>query len=128
MKLNRPYNKSDRMKELVKSFEEKNEVIKDAEFTKINEDILKEESDRLKVIARIDEAAFNAQNTGQFASKMPYVAGAGQTVNTFLPQPAADSNPKSPDGKKFYNPNYTYLQPSEALRLCIKRAIESGAQ
>ena len=135
---NKNYNKSDRMKELLKSFEEKNEVIKESKVSKISKETLKKESDRLKTIARIEDISEKKEelnewtsNSQQFASKMPYVAGQGQTVNTFMgnpeAQPQGTQNVVSPDGTKYYNPNYTYLQPAEALRLSIKRTIESGA-
>lgn len=118
----------DRIKQLVSSFEQKNEVIKEDIKKEADETVIKEEAERLKEIARIDEWTSNSQSTGYFAAKSPYLAGNGQTVNTFLPQGSENnSNNVVPDGNKLYNPNYTYLQPSEALKVAIKRGIQSGA-
>jgi hypothetical protein len=105
-------NEKDRMKKLVKSFEEKNEIIKESTDNKVDEGAILKEAGRLKEIARIDEWISSP--------KMNNVAGQGVTVNSFMPK-TEESN------VKMYNPNYTYLQSSEALQLAIKRAIESGA-
>jgi len=109
-------NQRDRMKQLVQSFEEKNEIIKETETKKVDEEALLKESGRLKEIARIDEWITNPKlnPTAQFTG------GHGVTVNTFIPNTAEQN-------VKLYNPNYTYLQASEALELSIKRAIESGS-
>jgi hypothetical protein len=114
-------NQEERIKQLVKSFDTKSEVIKESVEKNIDDSLIKEESDRLKEIARIDE--YNANSSIGFMAKKPtYIAGQGQTVNTFMA--ADEQNPKQ---NKMYNPNYTYLQPSEALGLSIKRTLESGA-
>lgn len=105
-----------RMQELLKSFNNKNEVIKEEKEITVDEGKILEESERLKELARIDEWASNNQFATGTAQFNP---GFGQTVNTFLP------NNNQNNFK--YNPNYTYLQPSEALSLAIKRTIESGA-
>lgn len=105
-----------RMKELVKSFSEKHEIIKESSDNKVNTDAILKESSRLKEIARIDEWIANP-TVNQTTS---YPAGHGVTVNTFIPNTAEQN-------VKMYNPNFTYLQTGEALNLCIKRAIESGA-
>ena len=119
---------TNRMRLLVKSFEQKNEVIKESVKKETNETLLKEEAERLKTIARVDEWTSNSQSTGYFATKSPNLAGNGMTVNTFLPQDQQNNTSASVmDGNKLYNPNYTYLQPAEALKVAIKRGIQSGA-
>lgn len=104
-------NEKDRMKKLVKSFEEKNEILKESTQKKVDESAIQKEAERLKEIARLDEWVSNPNIN---------VAGQGVTVNSFMPK-TEDSN------VKMYNPNYTYLQSNEALSLAIKRAVESGA-
>jgi hypothetical protein len=111
--MNNNINEKDRMKKLVKSFEEKNEIIKESTDNQVDEAAILKEAGRLKEIARIDEwIAPQKMNQN--------VGGQGVTVNSFMPK-TEDSN------VKMYNPNYTYLQSNEALGLAIKRAIESGA-
>ena len=105
-----------RMKELVKSFSEKHEILKETTENKVNPDAILKEAGRLKEIARIDEWIANP-TVNQTTS---YPGGHGVTVNTFIPNTAEQN-------VKMYNPNFTYLQSGEALHLCIKRAIESGA-
>ena len=109
-------NEKDRMKKLVKSFEEKNEVLKESTKQDVDDSVILKESTRLKEIARIDEWISNPK----LNPNSPFTAGHGVTVNTFMPN-TTDQN------VKMYNPNYTYLQANEALNLAIKRAIESGA-
>ncbi len=109
--MNKNINEKDRMKRLVKSFEEKNEILKESTDKKVDENAILKEAERLKEIARLDEWVSNSNIN---------VAGQGVTVNSFMPK-TEDSN------VKMYNPNYTYLQSNEALSLAIKRAVESGA-
>ena len=109
--MNKNINEKDRMKKLVKSFEEKNEILKEATENTVDESAILKEAGRLKEIARIDEWVTNPKMN---------VTGQGVTVNTFMPN-SEEAN------VKMYNPNYTYLQSNEALFLAIKRAIESGA-
>jgi len=110
-----------RMKELVKSFSEKHEIIKESQDNKVNPDAVLKEAGRLKEIARIDEWISNPTVNQTTSHATGNRVGHGETVNTFMPDTAAQQN------VKMYNPNFTYLQPGEALRLCIKRTIESGA-
>jgi hypothetical protein len=105
----------DRMKNLVKSFDEKNEILKESTEQKVDESIVLKEATRLKEIARIDEWISNPK-----INASAFTGGHGSTVNTFMPS-TTDQN------VKMYNPNYTYLQSNEALTLAIKRAIDSGA-
>lgn len=106
----------DRMKKLIKSYEEKGEIIKEQlEKSEENSISLQLEAERNKEIARVDEW-INSNN--QFSGNVPYVAGFGQTVTTHIPQMENMSK---------YNPNYTYLQPAEALKLSIERTLKSGA-
>ena len=111
--MNRNINQKDRMQRLVKSFEEKNEILKESKEVTFNENAILKESGRLKEIARIDEWIANTKINQN-------VTGQDVTVNTFMPS-SEDAN------VKMYNPNYTYLQSNEALSLAVKRAIESGA-
>ena len=118
-----------RMAELVQSFENKNEIIKEKSVHRADTKKIKEEADRLKSIAKLDEASNN-----QFTGNVGSVMGLNQTVNTFM-----DSNKgqtvnsfinntlNNPNSNKLYNPNYTYLQDAEALRLAISRVLNSGA-
>ncbi len=108
--MNKNISEKDRMQKLVKSFEEKNEIIKESIKPHIDEESMLKESGRFKEIARIDEWISNPSKNSAH----------GATVNTFMPS-TTDQN------VKMYNPNYTYLQSNEALVLGIKRAIESGA-
>ena len=110
----------DRMKQLVDSYEQPNEIIRESEVKSVNKQAIKEESERLKTIARVDEMF--SDNKG-FAKQLPAVMGQGQTVNTFIDKTSTDNS----NGNQLFNPNYTYLQPHEALVLCIKRTLESGA-
>lgn len=96
-----------RMNELVKSFEEKFEIIKQDNRKEVDENKINEERERLKKIARIDE----------MLGSLPH----GETVNNFIEKTTA--MPKLGQ----YNPNYTFLQPHEALDLAIKRVLGSGA-
>ena len=108
-------NQTERFKQLIRSYEEKNETTREEVSLSINEQILQEETNRFKEVARIDEWIGQKQ---QFATNSSFVAGQGQTVNTFLPQAQNNAD---------YNPNYTYLKPSEALKLAIERTLKSGA-
>lgn len=113
-------NQSERMKQLVKSFEQKNEILKEESEVDFGDDAIVKASSRLKELARIDEWIDNRKMNNQ----LPVQGGYGTTVNTFIPTPEVSGQKTSP---KTYNPNFTYLQPNEALQLCIKRVIESGA-
>lgn len=132
--------KTSRMARLSKAMESSKEAYKSEEdlVSKVNPETVKKEFDRLKQIARIEENAGNVGqthpqgglsnlNAGQnnnlintsvnsFMGDMP-----GKTVNTFL------ENPNLYLANKNHNPNYTYLRPSEALRLAIVRTLNSGA-
>lgn len=105
----------ERMQRLVKSFDEKNEVLKESTNTGDNEAILKA-SERFKELARVDEWITNPK----LNSTAAYTGGHGVTVNTIMPNTAEQN-------VKLYNPNYTYLQASEALIVAVKRTIDSGA-
>jgi len=120
LKMKKENNSMDRMKQLVKSFEQKNEILKENSENLVDESAILKEADRLKQIARVDEWIDNNKNT-------PIHGGVGATVNTFIPN-TLPTNQNQPGAiNKTYNPNYTYLQPNEALQLCIRRALESGA-
>lgn len=132
--------KDSRMARLAKALDEKNEVYKGPDELKkeSNPDNIKKEFERFKKIAKLDENFGNAMNThpqgglsnlnaaqnnstintsvNSFMGDMP-----GKTVNSFL------ENPNLYLASKNHNPNYTYLRPSEALRLSIIRTLNSGA-
>ena len=119
-----------RMVELIKSFNEKGEIIRKEIVQKVNDDKLKEEAKRLKTIARMDEVG------NQFSGNIASVMGLNQTVNSFIDPQATKGNTvnsimnntlNNPNSNRLYNPNYTYLQEAEALRLSISRTLNSGA-
>jgi hypothetical protein len=105
----------ERMKQLNETFQKRGEFIKDKEVKNINENKLKEETDRLKKLTSHRNVLKEHGNDG-----IPFMgisqAGQGQTVNTFLPTIA--------DAAK--NTSFSYIKPEEALEIAIKRAIESG--
>jgi len=114
--MNENNSQSNRMIELVKSFEQKGEIIKE-KVKNVDIKKLEEEKKRLKEVAKLDEAtintAFNSKNLTP-----------GQTINTAFANTNQSYNPNT---NKPYNPNYSYLQPAEALRLAISRTLNSGA-
>lgn len=127
-----------RMVELVESFENPNEILKKNNEKEVDKEKLAEEAKRLKEIA-LNEA----NQLNYWTGNIPTVLGKGQTVNTaFDPKynslgntfnTSAFNNPTTsnvsynPNSNKPHNPNYTYLQPAEAVRLSISRALNSGA-
>lgn len=126
-----------RMVELMKSFEKKNEIIKEKTKT-VNVDKLEEEKKRLKEVAKLDEAnqmnywvgnvpmnmGTNTINTAFDPKRLP----PGQTINTMFSNNSSVTNQSfNPHSNKPYNPNYSYLQPAEATRLAISRTLNSGA-
>lgn len=131
--------KESRMVRLAKALDESKEVYKGpGDNADVNPEDVKKEYERFKKIAKLDEAAGNLMNThpqgglsnmntaqanstintsvNSFMGDMP-----GKSVNTFL------ENPNLYLADKNHNPNYTYLRPSEALRLSIIRTLNSGA-
>lgn len=130
--------KDKRMNRLSKALDQKNEVYKSPEDAPdVNHQNVNKEYARFREIAKLDEAG-NVMNThpqgglsnlnaaqtnstintsvSNFMGDMP-----GKTVNSFL------ENPNLYLADKNHNPNYTYLRPSEALRLSIIRTLNSGA-
>lgn len=119
---------SSRIIELSKALEQKGEIIKESIVKPVNEEELKKEAQRNKEIARIDEYGTNNQFSANIPGSMYY----GQTVNSFLEKKGETVNSNfdttlNPATSKVYNPNYTYLQPAEGLRLAISRVLNSGA-
>lgn len=110
-----------RYKSLIKGYAQKDEVIKETKETVVDVKSLKEEVKRLKLLAEKSIVTEQSTINNQFSGNVPFVAGYGQTVNTFIP-----ANEKNISNKT-HNPNYTYLQPAEALNLSITRSLESGA-
>lgn len=146
-----------RMIEIMESFEQKNEVIREKSSIKASEEKLSEEKKRLMEIAKIasentikENNVFN-YGASNMSSQMPMpmsnnVMGGGQSVNSFMSNQLIgnqnlnnDKNLKqgtsvnnlaqnlNPNANSPYNPNYTYLQSTEALRLSISRALNTGA-
>jgi hypothetical protein len=133
---NKDKSKDQRMIDLNNALDENKEIYLKENKKKINEKALDNEIKRFKKVAKLDEAnvakthpqgGLNKSGPGlnnttigtsvaTFMGDMP-----GKTVNTFL------ENPNLYLANKNYNPNYTYLQPNEALRLSISRALNSGA-
>ncbi len=135
-KINESENKDQRIKDLALALDQKAEVYLKENKKSVNKELLSKEKERLKKVAKLDEAnvalthpqgGLNKMGPGlnnptigtsvaNFMGDMP-----GKTVNTFL------ENPNLYLANKNYNPNYTYLQPNEALRLSISRVLNSGA-
>jgi hypothetical protein len=133
---NKSSSKDQRMVDLNKALDEKKEVYLKENKKTIDSEALLKETDRFKKIAKLDESnvaqthpqgglkrsgpGLNNPTLGttvaNFMGDMP-----GKSVNTFL------ENPNLYLANKNYNPNYTYLQPNEALRLSISRTLTSGA-
>lgn len=123
---------NNRMMELIKSFDEKGEILKKESSIIVDNNKIREEAERLKTIARLDELGTGNQFTGNISSVM----GLNQTVNSFIDTQKSKGDSvnaimnnmlNSPNSNKLHNPNYTYLQEAEALRLSISRALNSGA-
>lgn len=130
--------KDSRMARLAKALDQKNEVYKGPEDLAKN---VSQESvneiERFRKIAKLDEAGNvmnthpqgglsnlnTAQNSSTINTSVSTFMGdmPGKSVNTFL------ENPNLYLADKNHNPNYTYLKPSEALRLSIIRTLNSGA-
>lgn len=132
--------KDKRMAELAMALEQKNEIYKESDNRKERADqkLIEKERERFRKVCKMDESLGNVGNThpqgglsnlnaaqnnstintsvNSFMGDMP-----GKTVNTFL------ENPNLYLANKTHNPNYTYLRPSEALRLSIIRTLNSGA-
>ncbi len=128
----------DRMVELMESFEQKDEIIKE-KTKKVDSKKLDKELSRLKKISgRIDEANQLNYYTGNVPAVMNNNSintafnknnmTPGQTINTAFAnnQPMAN-NSFNPNSIGPHNPNYSYLQPVEAVRLAISRTLNSGA-
>lgn len=126
-----------RMVELVESFENPNEIIKKDSKKPVDKKKIEKERERLMEIA-LNEA----NQLNYWTGNVPTVLGAGQTINTaFDPKNlvpgttinTAFNNPTTtngnfhPNSNSPHNPNYTYLQPAEAIRLAISRTLNSGA-
>ncbi len=115
-----------RMLDISNSLGSKSEIYLKENKKVINQDLLNKEISRYKTIARIDE--FNNNKMAANGS-----AAYGNSVNTFLNNSVGKSvntfldNPNTSLADRNHNPNYTYLQPAEALRLSISRSLTSGA-
>ena len=111
----------ERMQKLIQAFDEKGVILKEeVHNTSLDNDEIIKASSRLREIARVDEWI----ETSQKNKYLPINGGVGTTVNTFIQTPDIQNQQTN---AKTYNPNFTYLQASEALTLCIKRTLDSGA-
>lgn len=110
--------KNKRMLEILKSFDNPKENIK--EFKKeINEESLLKEQKRLKDLGTGDLNS-DFKNENYYIAGKLNTGGQGRTVNTFLDvykNTSTLKNPKSEPSK---------LKPEEALEVCIKRTVKSG--
>lgn len=106
------------MLEILKSFDNPKENIK--EFKKeINEESLLKEQKRLKDLGTGDLNS-DFKNENYYIAGKLNTGGQGRTVNTFLDvykNTSTLKNPKSEPSK---------LKPEEALEVCIKRTVKSG--
>lgn len=104
----------ERMKHLNEVFQTRGEFKKTSYDCDVDEDKVSEEYKRLKKLSE-HRIIKEYGNDG-----IPYQgmkqAGYGETVNTFLPT--------IPDAAK--NTSFSYIKPSEALEISIKRTLESG--
>lgn len=133
-----------RMVKLLKAIEEeKHEVYNgpDNIMPDVNPEHVKKAFKRFQEIAKIDKEKINEANVKQTHPQgglKQYGPGLnnmtlGTTVNTFLmdiPGKTVNTfleNPNQSLANKNHNPNYTYLQPAEALRLAISRTLSSGS-
>lgn len=106
-----------RMRDLVKMFEKKDEIFIESK-KEINEEILSGEYKRLKDLAT---GAKNADFKENFAIPSDWnLAGKGMTVNSMI-----DSVYNNP--AVAFKPIKQPLKSDEAFEIAIKRALESGA-
>jgi len=121
----------------MESFEEKHEIIKE-KVTTVDKSKVEKEKKRFKEIAKLDEANQLNYWTGNAPAVLghnqtintafdPKKTSVGQTINTTFSKNTPANQSYSPNTNGPHNPNYTYLQPSEATRLAISRTLNSGA-
>lgn len=111
-------NKNERMIEIMKSFENPKENIKEV-AENFNEEKLLKEQQRIKDLASGNlNSEFKNENyymAGQFST-----GGQGKTVNSFLGNYQNTSSIKAPKSEP------ASLKPEEALEVSIKRTLKSG--
>ena len=114
---------NDRMRDLVKLFEKKDEIfLKEEDKTKVNEDVIKNELERLDDLGTKDvnslfrEDYFTSNNYG-FGGQNKVN---GRTVNSIVDN--MYSNPSVA-----YRPIRQPLTAEEAIELAIQRALKAGA-
>lgn len=106
-----------RMKELVKLFEKKDEIFVDKK-NNINEDALSKEYKRLKDLG---SGKLNANFKESYPASNEFgLGGQGMTVNSMLGN-MYDNSPVA------FKPINQPIKPEEALDIAVKRTIESGA-
>lgn len=117
--------KLNRMNELIKSFDNKNEIIKENESKELTVESVEQSKSRFKKLVEYNQISPN------MGSNNPV----GQTVNTIPGAPGITNIGANPN-----NPTYTQSSPDmykgtnvyaltedEALEVCVKRALKSGA-
>lgn len=131
-----PKKDTDRMVQLIKSYEQKDEIVKESNSKIIDQEKIKEETERLKHLSvhRTDEAfsglgginsnMVSGMGIGQISSvnNNMHIKAQGETVNSFV-----HNNNQNPNSTKLHNPAFAYLQPAEALRVAIERTLNSGS-
>jgi len=111
---------SQRMIELLKSFDNSKENYKTQE-TKVNKEKINEEKERLKKLIS-KETNKDFKNENYYVAGSFQTGGRGNTVNTFL-----DTNSGYIDQEPQAKNEPTSLKPDEALEVAIKRVLKSGA-
>jgi len=111
-----PVEVKNRMTQLIESFENKNEIIKEKIEKQDNTDKLQQEAERFNKLSKHRLNEYGNDSVREYGMK--YGGGYGHTVSTM------------PDNefcvKKFSDVNKANLTDSEALELSIKRVLKSG--
>ena len=119
-------NNDKRMRDLVSKLDQKTLIVKEGEEKDVNDKVLKEQSDRFKKLSLYTEVNSFAYNSG--VAPIVGQGAAGDTVNTIVD--TGDSTytigpqARSVKEKPAVNVGVTA---KEALELCIKRSVDSGA-
>lgn len=115
-----------RIVDLAKKLEQKTLIVKESEVKDVDKKVLKEQSDRFKKLSLYTEMNSFSYNSG--SSPIVGQGGVGDTVNTIVD--TGDSSytigPQSRSVKEKPAVNVG-VTAKEALELCIKRTVDSGA-
>jgi hypothetical protein len=110
--------KNKRMLEILNSFNNTKENIKEVK-KEYNEEKLLKEQKRLKDLG-INDLNSEFKNESYYVAGKLNTGGQGRTVNTFLDTYKDTSTIKTPKSEP------SKLKPEEALEVCIKRTVKSG--